>query len=158
MGRRERRSGDPIRIAFLTPTLDIGGAERQQIILAAGLPADEFDVRFLVLADRGAFAADAEAAGARVHEIGLSRGACVPLRPGCIGAALEAARRYRRLTRDVDVVDAWLIPSMIVATLLRPIAGVPVVIGGRRSIGAIYAAKPWYRRALARLAARRVDA
>ncbi len=147
-----------IRVAYLTPNLNLGGAERQMVILAAGLPTDEFEVRFLLLSERGPLAEVAETAGARVEVLGLSQRDCVPLRPRCLAAAARALRRYRVLARDVDIVDAWLAPAMTVAMLAQPFAHVPVLIGGRRSLDDLYRSRPRYRRAAASAAARRMDA
>ena len=157
MRRRERRHpDDPIRVAYLTPTLDQGGAERQMLILAGALPAEGIEVRFILLSERGAMAADAEALGARIDVLGLGRRDCAPFRPRCLLAAGRAARRYRALTADVDIVDAWLVPSMIFAALVQPYARAGVLVGGRRNLGDLYRTKSWVRRVAARLATRRM--
>jgi glycosyltransferase involved in cell wall biosynthesis len=62
------------------------------------------------------------------------------------------------LTADVDIVDAWLIPSMIFAAFAQPFAMGPVLLGGRRSLGDVYATKSRLRRVLATAAARRMTA
>jgi glycosyltransferase involved in cell wall biosynthesis len=156
MPRPDRRDR-PLRIAYLTPTLETGGAERQMLILAANLPRDEFEVRFLLLSRPGAMADEARAAGASLYRLGLDHTACAAFRPGCLPAALRAIRRYRALTADVDIVDAWLVPSQIFAAAARPFAPVPVLIGGRRSLDDVYATKSRARRMLASVAARRMD-
>jgi glycosyltransferase involved in cell wall biosynthesis len=153
---RRRREG-PIRIAYLT-TLAQGGAERQMLILAGALPKDEFAVSFIVLSDRGAMTGEAEALGVPVDVLGLSRSACSPIRPGCLVTAVRAARRYRTLTADVDIVDAWLVPPMIFAAVVQPYARVPVLIGGRRNLGDLYRGKSRLRRLAAKLAGRRMAA
>ena len=154
--RRERQPGTPIRIAYLTPTLQPGGAERQMLVLAAALPRDRFDVRFIVLSERGAWASEAEGIGVPVHVLGISRSRH-PIDPRTWVASLRALRRYIALTRRLDVVDAWLVPAFTFAGLARPLARIPVLIGGRRSLLDLYAGKPWYRRAAAALATRQVD-
>lgn len=159
--RRARRTmagdSDPIRLVFLTPTLAPGGAERQQLLLAERLPRPAFDVRFVCLLERGAWASRAEALGARVDVLGLSRPTGL-LDPRWAIGGLRASGRYRRLVRDADIVDAWLAPSFTYAALNRPLAGVPVLIAGRRSMSHLYAGKLPVRRALTSWAARQADA
>jgi len=127
------------------------------LILAANLPRDSFHVRFLLLSGPGALSPEAVAAGSSVHVLGIDHASCSGLGLRCLPSALAAIRRYRALTRDVDIVDAWLIPAMIFAAIAQPLARVPVLMGGRRSLGDVYASKSAYRRRLARLAARRMD-
>jgi glycosyltransferase involved in cell wall biosynthesis len=128
------------------------------VILAGALPRDRFDVRFLLLSERGPLAEQAEAVGARVDVLGLRQRDCSPLRPRCLLAAARALRRYRALTKGVDIVDAWLVPAMTFAVLAQPVVRVPVLLGGRRNLADVYGSKPWYRRASASAATRRVDA
>jgi glycosyltransferase involved in cell wall biosynthesis len=128
------------------------------VILAGALPKEQFEVRFLVFSERGPLAEQAEAAGARVHVLGLRQEDCAPFRPQCLRAAIRALRRYRALTVDVDIVDAWLGPAMIFAMLAQPLVRVPTLLGGRRWLAGLYRSKPWYRRAATLAAARRMDA
>lgn len=151
------RDGERIRVAFLNPTLAPGGAERQQLLLAELLPRPTFDVRFITLLERGDWAARAEALGVRVDALGLSRPAG-RFDPNLAVAGLRASRRYRRLVRDVDIVDAWLAPSFAFAALNQPLARVPVLVAGRRSLSDLYRGKSLARRALTSWAARRAAA
>jgi len=128
------------------------------IILASGLPKDTFEVRFLVLAQRGPLAEQAEAAGLRIDVLGLLPRDCARPGPRCLAAAIRAIRRYRALVVDVDIVDAWLAPAMTFAVVAQPLARVPIMLGGRRWLGDLYRPKPWYRRLAASMAARRMDA
>ena len=127
------------------------------VLLAERLPRASFDVRFVLLSDRGLLAEQAEAAGARIDMLGVPRG-CSLLRPTCAFAAVRAIRRYRSIVRHVDVVDAWLAPALTFATLARPIARPPVLLGGRRWLTDLYRNKPWYRRAITSASARLADA
>lgn len=160
--RRPRARGAPvgtdgrIRVAFLTPSLSPGGAERQMLILAATLPADRFDVRFILMAEPGAWAAEARRLDVPVHVLGLT-GAGASLRPQGAMTAIRALRRYLALTRQVDVVDAWLVPAFTFAGFARLFARGPALLAGRRSLLDHYAGKPWYRRAAARWASGRAD-
>jgi len=128
------------------------------LTLATALPRDEFEVRFLVLSERGQLAIEAEAAGIAVHHLGLRQRDCKHMGPTCLVGFVRALRRYHQLTADVDIVDAWLVPAMTFAAVAQPWVRVPTVLGGRRNLGDIYRSKPWYRRILASAAARRMDA
>ncbi|HLY14024.1 MAG TPA: glycosyltransferase [Candidatus Limnocylindrales bacterium] len=147
-------AGRPIRVAFLTPSLHPGGAERQMLLLAATLPRPEFEVRFILLWERGPWAAQAEALGIPIDVLGLRPQDLARPRPGSIVAALRAVRRYLVLARRVDIVDAWLVPSYTFAGFVQPLARVPALIAGRRSLLGLYRKKPWIRRAAAGWATR----
>jgi glycosyltransferase involved in cell wall biosynthesis len=156
VGHAPGGTAERIRVAFLTPSLSPGGAERQMLILAATLPPARFDVRFILMSERGAWATEADRLGVPVHVLGLT-GAAASLRPKGALAAARALRRYLALTRDVDIVDAWLVPAFTFAGFARLFAHVPVLLAGRRSLLGQYAGKPWYRRASARWATGRAD-
>jgi glycosyltransferase involved in cell wall biosynthesis len=128
------------------------------LILAAALPRATFDLRFLVLSEPGALASEAEALGIPVYVLGLRRETCRELSPGCLGDAARAVRAYRRLTRDVDIVDAWLVPAYTFAGIVQPLARVPVLVAGRRSTIDVNRTRTWYREAAGRFAMRAVDA
>jgi glycosyltransferase involved in cell wall biosynthesis len=147
-----------LRVAYVTPTLQPGGAERQMLLLAAALPRAEVDVRFIVLADRGPLAAEAEALGIRVHTLGLSRQRCRRPGPRCAVGIATAVARYVRATRGVDVVDAWLVPALTLTGLTQPLARVPVLVGGRRSLATVARPRSRPRRWAAAAAMRAFDA
>jgi glycosyltransferase involved in cell wall biosynthesis len=151
------RDVEPVRVAYLIPTLAPGGAERQQLLLAELLPRPTFDVRFITLLDRGDWAPRAEVLGVRVDALGLSRPAG-RVDPNLAVAGIRASRRYQRLVRNVDIVDAWLAPSFAFAALNQPLTRVPVLIAGRRSLSDLYRGKSRARRALTSWAARRAAA
>jgi glycosyltransferase involved in cell wall biosynthesis len=153
-----RRGGDGrIGIAFLTPTLAPGGAERQLLLLASVLPPTEFDVRFLVMSDVGAWGGMARSLGVRVDLLGLDRMAFLRRDPRIAGSAIRALRRYVAATKRVDLVDAWHIPSSTFAAAAQPFARVPVLLAGRRSTTDLYARKPLLLRAASAVASRFVD-
>lgn len=147
-----------IRIALLAPFLPPGGAERQMMYLAAALPRPEFDVRFILLSERGPLADEAEALGLRVDVLGIDRHACSGVRPACVMALARAVRSYYRLTRGVDIVDAWLVPAYTFAGIVQPIARVPVLMAGRRSLLDVERTRRWYRELAGSLSMRFVDA
>ena len=147
-----------MRVAFVSPSLRRGGAERQMLILAAALPRDEVELRFILLAERGPLADEAEALGIPVHVLGLQAATCRGLGPRCALALARFVRSYVRLTRNVDLVDAWLVPALTLVGLAQPVARVPVFLAGRRSLADVARPRTAARRLAATLAMRRADA
>jgi glycosyltransferase involved in cell wall biosynthesis len=142
----------PVRVAFLAPNLDAGGAERQMLTLAAALPRSRFRASFILMAERGALGAEAEALGLPVYELGMDRARCRQADPRCAPTMLRAASRYLRLARNVDIVDAWLVPAYTFGGLMQPIARRPVLLAGRRNALNVQRSRAWYREAAGRLA------
>jgi glycosyltransferase involved in cell wall biosynthesis len=97
-----------IRIAFVIPTLDQSGAERQMTLLATGLPKEEFDVRVIALNRGGHFADQLESSGIPVEILGKRlrfdplayvrlRKSLAAFRPHLVQSFLFAANSYVRL-------------------------------------------------------------
>jgi glycosyltransferase involved in cell wall biosynthesis len=149
----------PLRIGFVIAALELAGSERQMLELAMRLPRERFDPAFLLLSRGGANAARAEAAGIPVHVIPPDiRRSQVP--PPVAGARLaRKALNYVRAVRAgrFDIIDAWLFHAYVLAALTRPLARVPVVVTGRRSLRPSEANGP-SGRFLQRIVARRSDA
>ncbi len=124
-----------LRIAYLPASLNPGGAERQMLTLAERLPRDRFEVEFVTLSGAGLYDERARAAGLRVRHAGAAPapGAGLPAR---IVHRATKTLRYARLIRSgrYDVVDAWLYPADVLAALLRPFTGTPVIVAGRRNV------------------------
>lgn len=135
----------PARILHIIPTLDRSGAEKQLVLLAAGLPRDEFDVHVCALTRGGPLADDLARSGIPLHMID-KRWKFDPF----------AWRRVLRLVRELrpDVVQTWLFAANSYGRLAALKAGVPHIIGGERSVD------PWKRPHeffLDRWFARRID-
>jgi glycosyltransferase involved in cell wall biosynthesis len=116
--------------------LEPGGAERQLTLLAAHLPADRFDVSFVVLLGMTALAQQAAAQGAALHVLDAPNRRSAPLPVYAARAARQAAAYVGVCRRErFDIVDAWLYLGYSLAALTRPLSRVPVLIAGRRSLG-----------------------
>jgi glycosyltransferase involved in cell wall biosynthesis len=117
-----------IRIAFVIPTLDQSGAERQLTLLAMGLARDEFSVHVIALNRGGPFADELRAAGISVEVLGKRfrfdpltylrlRNALRAFKPDIVQSFLFAANSYVRLPGIVPAncrvvvsercVDSW---------------------------------------------------
>ena len=128
------------------------------LILAGALPRDDVELRFILLAERGPLADEAEALGVPVHVLGLQAATCRGLGIRCALALARSVSSYVRLTRDVDLVDAWLVPALTLVGLAQPLARVPVFMAGRRSLADVARPRTAARRLAATLAMRRADA
>jgi glycosyltransferase involved in cell wall biosynthesis len=125
-----------IRVAFVTGGLVPGGAERQMLLLAEGLPKDEFAVDFICLKLAGEYADRARAAGARVRVLGLKgkRESGWPLPAYATYLTWTAARYVAMMAGRYDVVDAWLYHAYALAAITRPMTRPRGLIAGRRSL------------------------
>ena len=127
----------PLRVAHVVTALVPGGAQRQELALAEGLPRDRFRVDFLAIGGPGEYDDRARAAGATVHYVGMrpvpgeSMVARYRRRVATVLNYLRAVRRGR-----YDIVDAWLYPDDVRSVSLRFLTGTPIVMSGRRNIQA----------------------
>jgi glycosyltransferase involved in cell wall biosynthesis len=125
-GLPQRRSRDramrdpaaPIRVAFVLPNLDVGGAQRANLLIGRYLSRREVEPVFVSLhcrnPERKSLRPLFEAAGLDVYELGLRRRA-----DRSVFACVSGALRLRRLCRDmrIDLVDSAVIESDLVARL-----------------------------------------
>lgn len=120
----------PLRVAFFTGSLDVGGSERQMVALAERLPRDRFAVEFVLLTHRGSLADEAQAAGAKVRVLGLGhrRDGFGQVRRAIAFALLARSLR----AGHYDILDAWHFYAYAIAAVTRPLSRVPVLVGGRR--------------------------
>ena len=152
-------SARPIRVGYVLPVLDPGGAERQVVLLASAMPRDRAVAELIVLGAAGAGVDAARAAGLVVHALGAPRERDV----GRVAFALQGVRlvvRYVRLVRRrrYDILDAWLFPAYSLVAVTRPFTGVRIVVAGRRSLSRWKARFGWPRRLMDAWARRMADA
>jgi glycosyltransferase involved in cell wall biosynthesis len=100
-----------VRIAFVIPTLDRSGAEKQLALLAARLPRDEFTPHVFALTRGGPYEAELAAAGVPVTIIGKSW-----------KLDLGAWQRLKRVLAEFrpDVVHTWLFAANAYGRLSLP--------------------------------------
>ncbi len=108
-----------LNVLQLIPTLDRSGAEKQMVLLAAGLPRDRFRVEVAALTRLGPLAADLRAAGIPVTLIGKRH----KVDPFAL-ARLTRLMRQRRF----DVVQTWIYAADVYGRVAARRAGVPVVV------------------------------
>lgn len=132
---RSLAAARPLRVAYVTGSLGLGGSERQMLLLAAHLPRDRFEVEFVLLGRPGELADEARTFGARVLALnGPSRASArFPIWAARVIAAVWAFVRLVR-RRRYDVIDAWLFGSYALAAVTRPLTRIPVLVAGRRSL------------------------
>src|SRR5256885_7496219 len=112
-----------IRLLLIIPTLVRGGAEKQLMLLARGLPRDEFDVHVAVLTHTGPLESELRDAGIPVTVIG-KRWKFDPL---C----------YWRLRRHIaalrpEIVHTWLFAANAYGRQAPLIAGGKHILAGER--------------------------
>lgn len=133
------------RILHVIPTLDRSGAEKQLVLLATGLPRDEFDVHVAALTRGGPLADDLHAAGVPLTVIG-KRWKADP------AAYVRLARHIRAL--KPDLVQTWLFAANAYGRWAAQRAGVRRIVASERCVD------PWkvgYELAIDRWLARRTD-
>lgn len=133
------------RILHIIPSLDRSGAEKQLVLLAGGLPRDEFDVHVAVLTRSGPLAAEFQARGVPCTLIG-KRWRLDPW-------AYLRLKRFLRAWRP-DVVHTWLFAANAYGRAAALQCGVSHILAGERCVD------PWkasYELAIDRFLARRTE-
>jgi len=133
---RHRASDRRIRVALITVALAPGGAERQMLLLAEGLPRTEFALEVICLESRGPYADRAEAAGVRVRALGLrrKRASGLPLAIYPFYVAWTVVRFVAMIAARYDIVDAWLYHAYALSSMTRFLTRPKALIAGRRSL------------------------
>jgi L-malate glycosyltransferase len=139
---------DKTRVLFVIGTLSIGGSERQLVELATHL-APRFAPTVCCLSAMGPLGTDLTRAGVPVIDLGFGE---VSSRLGV--ARVRAVIRWMfgvvRFTRLLgrlrpDVVHGVLPHAYVVGAVAARLAGVPVVVAGRRSLANFKRGRPLYR-------------
>jgi glycosyltransferase involved in cell wall biosynthesis len=124
--------GRPLRIAYLSTSLDVGGAERKMLSLVERLHPDRFQVDIVLLSHAGDLADEAAATGARLRVLGWA-----PRRSRFhhVHWMWDVARLGPALrSGHYDIVHTWLFNSSAMAALVRPITRIPILISGRERL------------------------
>jgi glycosyltransferase involved in cell wall biosynthesis len=114
-----------LNVLQLIPTLDRSGAEKQMVLLAKGLPRDQFQVEAAALTRLGPLEADLRAAGIPVTLIGK------PLKVDPF--ALHRLTRFLRAKR-FDVVQTWVFAANSYGRVAAHWAKVPVVVTAEMAV------------------------
>lgn len=113
------------RVLHIIPTLDRAGAEKQLLLLAAGLPREEFEVHVCVLTRLGPLWPDYRAAGIPVTLIGK------PWKFDPL-ALVRLWRLMRRLRPQV--VHTWIFAANAYGRVAGLLAGVGCLVAGERCV------------------------
>ena len=127
-----------IRVLYVIDTMVYAGTQMHIANMIRGHDGSRFSPRLLCLQEKGALGERLEAEGVPVEAYGLRR--IYDL------AAARACLRYLAYLRRerIDVVHAYLFSAQAYGIPPARIAGVPLVIAGRRAIG-VYWTAPKYR-------------
>src|SRR5260221_4989732 len=114
-----------LKIAFVTTTIETGGAEGMVLKLVAGLDKQRFAPVVVVLSGRTAFAEQFEKAGAQVVILGMR---------GPFGRVIGLARVPASIWRlKPDVLQGWMVHGNLAAQIAGTLFGIPVIWGVRHS-------------------------
>lgn len=113
------------RVLEIIPTLDRAGAEKQLLLLAAGLPRDEFEVHVCVLTRLGPLWPEYQAAGIPVTLIGK------PWKLDPL-ALVRLWRLVRRL--QPDLVHTWIFAANAYGRVAALLAGTRCLVAGERCV------------------------
>ncbi len=114
-----------IRLLLVIPTLVRGGAEKQLVLLATGLPRDEFDVHVAVLTHTGPLEADLRRAGIPLEMI-QKRWKLDP-------PAYWRLRKYMKRLQPT-IVHTWLFAANAYGRQAAVAARVPHIVAGERCV------------------------
>ncbi|HMD36578.1 MAG TPA: glycosyltransferase, partial [Vicinamibacterales bacterium] len=112
------------RILFLISSLDVGGAERQLVNLAAGLDPRRWEVRVVCTHDAGALGLELERGGITVVSLGRGSRGVVSV----LSALVAEIRRF-----EPHVIHAYLAAPQLYALLVRPLLPRAALVLGIRS-------------------------
>jgi glycosyltransferase involved in cell wall biosynthesis len=129
------------RVCLLIGQLGLGGTEKQVALLAEGLRARGVDTTVLVMFEGGPREDDLRAAEIPVVHLGFQRRAAGWRMPAANVAAFVRLVGYLRRERP-DVLHAFLFHSYVTAAPAARLAGVPVLVAGRRSLGDFKRGRP----------------
>ena len=114
-----------LNVLQLIPTLDRSGAEKQMVLLSAGLPRDRFRVEVAALTRLGPLEAELAAAGIPTTLIG-KRHKIDPF-------ALEKLTRFMK-ERRFDIVQTWIFAANVYGRLAARRARVPIIITAEMAV------------------------
>jgi glycosyltransferase involved in cell wall biosynthesis len=114
-----------LRVLQLIPTLDRSGAEKQMVLLAAGLPRDRFAVEVAALTRLGPLAEELQQAGIPVTLIGKRHKAD----PFTLARLASFLRKKR-----FDVLQTWIFAANTYGRVAARMAAVPVVVTAEMAV------------------------
>lgn len=125
------------RVVLLIGHLGMGGTQKQVSLLAQELRHAGTEVHVMVLSRGGPYEEVLHDAGIEVHRLGFGRGS----RLGNARACARLAGLLRRLAPEV--LHAFLLEATLIGVPAARLAGVPVVVAGRRNETRLSATRPW---------------
>jgi glycosyltransferase involved in cell wall biosynthesis len=114
-----------LRVAFIIPTMDRGGAEKQLAMLATGLPRDHFDPHVLLLTRDGPRSEELRQHGIAITVIGKR-----------FKADPTALWRLKRELQKLkpDLVHTWIFAANAFGRVAAQMAGVPRILASERCV------------------------
>ena len=123
------RSGSPIRVCFMIDTLDVGGVERQLLLLLRTLDRSNIRPYLCLLDGQSETSRHLEPSDCPVFRLGVRS-----LRhPSSLAKAFRLARFLRR--EKIDILQLFFADSTYFGTPVAKLASVPCVVRSRLDIG-----------------------
>ncbi len=137
-----------IKILYVIGTLEIGGTEGQLVELVCRLDRSRFSAVVVCLSSAGALAERLTGAGVRVDVVGL-HGSGGPRLVDLLRRTPATLSAFRRLVRQIRmenpvIVHGLLFSAYVLGAFAARVAGVPIVVASRRSLGLFKASQPLY--------------
>jgi glycosyltransferase involved in cell wall biosynthesis len=129
------------RVCLLIGQLGLGGTEKQLVLLADGLRARGVETSVFVMFEGGSREDALRAAGIPVTHLGFQRRTAGWRMPSVNVAAFLRLVGHLRRTRP-SVLHAFLFHGYVTAAPAARLAGVPVLVAGRRSLGDFKRGRP----------------
>lgn len=120
-----KTGSEKIRICWIIPTLDQGGAEKQLCLLAQGIDRDVFEPLVITLTRSGPRLEELQAANCPVVHIN-KRG---KFDVGALGRLVKAIKSFKP-----HIVHTWIFAANSYGRLAALRAKVPVIFGGERCV------------------------
>jgi glycosyltransferase involved in cell wall biosynthesis len=133
------RGPSKIKVLYLIGTLDIGGTERQLVQIAKGLDRESFEPVVVCLSKGGPLQEDLARFGVPVKIVGLRSLRQIWHGPISLGRLVRIIGKERP-----DIVHGFLFWAYVLGAYAARLAGVPVVVASRRSLGIYKRDKPHY--------------
>ncbi len=134
-----------VKICYVIGTLDIGGTEKHLVEVVRRLDRTRYDVQVCALSTGGPLQEEIEAMGVPVTVIGF-RGLRLRYYPVAFAVAFKYLWKMTAFFRRnrFDIVHSYLFWAYVLSTPPAKLAGVPVVVQSRRSLGDFKEHKPSY--------------
>lgn len=137
-------NNERIKICYLIGSLRLGGAEKQVVELALGLDKSKYEIEIICINQGGKLVQEVRKSGVsvKIFQVGLPYGKLNPRSwPVLLRSIWQIWRRLKHT--KPDIVHGYLFTAYVVGIICGRLAGVPILISARRSLGYFKDDKKW---------------